>query len=81
MGTVTRMEDNSTIRVGSRVYLKNAVCGEPGCVVGFDRGKAIVHWPDLPELGRDTRHSPDSLVIDTAFVVEQLSLDLDSLAA
>lgn len=75
------MEINSPIRLGSRVYLKHAVCGFPGCVVGFDRaGKALVYWDDL-DLGRNTSHSLDSLVLDEAFSVRQLDLSFGDLAA
>ena len=74
------MAVTNTIRVGSRVYLRNCVAGDPGCVIGFERGKAVVTWPDMPEQ-RDTRHSPDSLVIDTAFVVSQKQFDFGEMAA
>jgi hypothetical protein len=74
------MSENTTIRVGSRVYMRNCVAGDPGCVVGFERSRAVVHWPDMPEQ-RDTRHSPDSLVIDTAFVVSQKEFDFGEMAA
>ena len=70
------------IIIGSRVYLRNAICGFPGCVVGFDRkGYALVYWDDL-DLGRNTAHSVDSLVPDEAFTVRQLDLfDLEDIAA
>ena len=39
---------DARINLGDRVYLKIAVAGDPGCVIGFDRsGKAIVEWYDL----------------------------------
>jgi hypothetical protein len=61
--------------------LRNAICGFPGCVVGWDRrGNAIVYWDDL-DLGRNTVHSVDSLVLDEAFVVRQLGLDFNEEAA
>ena len=77
------MAANNTIRIGSRVYLRNCVAGEPGCVVGIDsrRGKAEVYWPDLPELGRNTFHFIDSLEVDTGFVVSQIALDFEEIAA
>jgi hypothetical protein len=75
------MESNSPIRVGSRVYLKNAICGFPGCVVGFDRkGYALIYWDDL-DLGRNTAHKTDSLVLDEAFCVKQLDIDFGEQAA
>ncbi len=62
------------IQLGSRVYLRNAICGEPGCVCGFSRnGKAQVEWFDLPEMGV-TEHSLDSLIVDDSFEVRQLDL-------
>ena len=69
------------IQLGSRVYLRNAIAGEPGCVVGFTRGgKARVEWPDL-DMGRATEHALDSLVIDTAFRVRQLGFEFGEEAA
>ena len=66
---------SASIKVGSRVYIRIAVCGEPGCVMSFDKnGRALVEWVDLPELGRWTAHDPESLVVDEAFTVEQLGL-------
>jgi hypothetical protein len=71
----------ASINLGSRVYLRNAICGFPGCVVGFDRkGYALVFWDDL-DLGRNTSHQLGSLVIDEAFTVRQLGFDYESLAA
>ena len=44
-------------------------------VTRFDpHGKAIIFWPDMPELARETAHDPSSLVIDEAFTVRQLDL-------
>lgn len=61
--------------------MKLAVAGMPGCVVGFDRaGKALVYWDDL-DLGRNTTHSIDSLIVDEAFTVQQLGLDFSEQAA
>jgi len=69
------------IKVGSRVYMKLAICGFPGCVVGFDRkGYALVYWDDL-DLGRNTAHAVDTLVLDEAFKVEQLGLAFEQEAA
>jgi len=62
------------IQLGSRVYLRNAIAGEPGILVGFrPDGKAIIDWPDL-WLGRYTTHSLDSLTVDESFIVRQLDL-------
>jgi len=66
---------------GSRVYLANAVAGEPGIVYGFDqRGRVIVDWPDL-NLGRMTHHDPESLIVDQQFKCKQFCLEFDKLAA
>lgn len=76
------MAERDTIRVGSRVYLRNCVAGEPGCVVGFDsRGRAEVMWLDMPELGRTTFHAVDSLEVDTGFVVSQYGFESGEVAA
>lgn len=62
------------IQIGTRVYLRNGICGFPGCVVGFDRrGYALVYWDDL-DLGRNTAHHVDTLIVDEAFIVSQLGL-------
>jgi hypothetical protein len=74
------MTETSTIRVGDRVYLKSAVCGEPGCVVGLVRGKAEIFWPDMPEQ-RNTFHPPETLKLDTAYTVKQSAFDWDEIAA
>ncbi len=74
------MESNVTIRLGSRVYLRNAIAGDPGCVTGFTRsGKALVEWYDL-DIGRPTEHALSSLVIDEGFRVEQLGLEFERAA-
>lgn len=78
--TVTIMPEQNPIRVGSRVYLRNCVAGEPGCVIGFEHGKAVVTWPDMPEQ-RDTRHAVETLEIDAGFTVRQLGLDFEEIAA
>jgi hypothetical protein len=63
---------DASINIGARVYLKIAIAGDPGIVVGFDRkGKAAVDWYDI---GIRTHHDPESLIVDEAFVVRQLSL-------
>jgi hypothetical protein len=46
------------------------------------KGCAKVEWVDLPELGRWTSHSVDTLVVDEAFTVRQLDLfEFDEIAA
>lgn len=73
---------DARIKVGSRIYLRNAICGEPGMVTRFDaRGRAVIFWPDMPELARETTHSVDSLVLDEAFKISQLGFDFGEIAA
>jgi hypothetical protein len=70
----------ASIQLGSRVYLRLCIAGDPGCVIGFDRkGKAVVEWYDL-DLGHTTSHDVDNLVVDEAFSVRQLDL-FEELAA
>ena len=72
---------DARINLGDRVYLKIAVAGDPGCVIGFDRkGKAVVEWYDL-DLGHPTHHDPDMLILDEGFRVSQLGFDFDEIAA
>lgn len=72
----------ASINLGSRVYLRFAVAGEPGCVCAFDKkNRACVEWIDLPEVGR-TWHDLDNLIVDEAFTVRQLDLfEFEELAA
>jgi len=71
----------TTIRTGARVYLRDGVAGEPGCVMGFDRkGKAEVIWPDL-DLGRSTFHEVDRLIVAENVDVGPHSLEFDGVAA
>ena len=70
---------DTTIRQGSRVYLKLCIAGDPGCVLGFtSRGKCIVEWFDL---GITTEHAIDTLVVDEEFTASQLGIDFESVAA
>lgn len=79
---VTHVSATNTIRIGSRVYLRNAVAGEPGCVRQIDpRGFAHVEWVDMPEIARLTKHKIETLEIDTGFHVAQLGLDFGEFAA
>lgn len=79
---VTQVSATATIRIGSRVYLRNAIVGEPGCVRLIDaRGFAHVEWVDLPEIGRFTRHKLDTLMIDESFIAHQLTLDVFEMVA
>jgi hypothetical protein len=67
--------EGASIQIGTRVYIATCVAGEPGIVHEIDRkGCAKVEWVDLPELGRWTTHSLDTLVADTSFTSRQLDL-------
>jgi hypothetical protein len=72
----------ASIILGSRIYLRNAIAGEPGICVGFNRkGWAEIYWPDLhSEMGRHTFHALDTLILDESFSVRQLDL-FDEIAA
>ena len=71
-----------TVKLGSRVYMRNAVCGEPGIVKGFDRfGRAMVDWIDIPELGRLTAHDLETLIVDQQFKCKQFCIEFDRVAA
>jgi hypothetical protein len=72
----------ASIQIGSRVYIKIAIAGDPGVVMKFDHyGRALVDWPDMQEIGRWTAHDTESLVVDEAFTVTQLDLSFDEVAA
>jgi len=70
-----------TLQLGARVYLRNCVAGEPGCVMSFDRrGKAEIHWPDMPEQ-RNTFHAPDTLILDESFQPRHLGFEFQEAMA
>jgi hypothetical protein len=73
----------SNLGKGSRVYLRDAICGEPGMVMDFDhKGRALVDWSaDMPEIGRWTAHDLNSLILDEAFRVAQLDFYFQEVAA
>lgn len=76
------MEMLSTIRVGSRVYLKNAVAGMSGCVIAFREEQAIVFWPeDISCSERSSTHPIDSLIVDETYNSEHMVLDFGEYAA
>ncbi len=74
---------DTSIRLGSRVYIRTAICGVPGVVSGFDRyGRALIDWSaDMPEIGRLTAHDLDTLIVDEQFKCKQFCLEFDKLAA
>ena len=71
---------SASIKVGDRVYIANAVAGEPGVVVKLRGDRAHVHWPDLPEIDELTSHKLDSLILDEGFMARS-ALDYEGAAA
>lgn len=67
-------------KIGDRVYLKNCIAGEPGCILAFRSARAEVEWPDMPEVGV-TKHKVEDLVMAESHTVAQLGLDLKPAAA
>jgi len=70
---------DARIEIGARVFLRNAVAGEPGVIVKLYGDRALVEWPDL-NLGRPTKHSIDSLVLAEAYNEAQ-RIDYEGAAA
>lgn len=56
------------LQLGSKVYVRGAVAGEPGVVVRLEDGAAIVEWADLPHGAHLTAHLVDELVPDESFL-------------
>ncbi len=50
---------SNEFRVGERVHLVDCLFGEPGRVVGVERGRVLIHWPGLEKLGR---HKPERVI-------------------
>jgi hypothetical protein len=71
---------DASIEVGDRVYLANAIAGEPGVVVMIKGLTGYVTWPDMPEIAEPTKHKLDTLVVDAGFVARS-NLDYETAAA
>ena len=71
---------DASIKVGDRVYLANAIAGEPGVVVRVSGRTGYVTWPDMPEITEPTKHKLDTLVVDEGFVARS-NLDFETAAA
>lgn len=71
---------DASIKVGDRVYLANAIAGEPGVVVRITGLTGYVTWPDMPEITEPTKHKLDTLVVDEGFVARS-NLDFETAAA
>jgi uncharacterized protein YraI len=71
----------ASIQIGSRVYLRGCIAGEPGYLAEFDRrGWAGIDWLDMLEAGR-TFHRVETLIVDESFAVRQLGFDFEEVAA
>lgn len=47
--------------------------------MGFDgKDRALVDWPDIPEIGRWTKHSIDTLIVAKAFSVRQAEFEFEA---
>jgi hypothetical protein len=68
------------ITIGDRVYLANAIAGEPGVVVRITGLTGYVTWPDMPEITEPTKHKLDTLVVDEGFIARS-NLDFETAAA
>jgi hypothetical protein len=60
--------------VGDSVLLRSCRVGQPGRVIRFERGKAIVHWTDIDFIGK---HRQESLLV----VAGEIPSDLTAKAA
>jgi hypothetical protein len=71
------------IQRGSRVFLRGAIAGEAGIVLVIERSSALVEWPDMPEIGRPTRHALDTLMLDEGgrLAPGQLGIEFEEWAA
>ena len=54
-----------TLDAGTRVRLLLCPFGQPGVVLGQNRGKIVVEWTDLEFTGR---HRPEDLVLEAGAV-------------
>ncbi len=69
-----------TLQIGSRVYLRNCIAGDPGVVREISRDWAKVEWPDMPEMGT-TSHRLETLIGDEGFSTQQLAVEFEQSAA
>ena len=69
-----------TLQIGSKVYLRNCIAGDPGIVREISQGVVKVEWPDMPEVGL-TKHKLDSLIGDEGFSTQQLAVEFEQSAA
>lgn len=56
------------LQLGSKVYVKEAVAGDPGVIVRMEDGAAIVEWADLAHGAHLTAHPVAELVPDESFL-------------
>ncbi len=73
---MTNAELQKFFPLHSRVLLKSCPHGEPGTVIGFDRGKILACFRDLELTGR---HTPDRLLLVEGNAAKSTSLETDTL--
>jgi len=60
------------LQLGSKVYIANAVAGEPGVIRDLREGRATVEWAEPAHF---SRHAVEELVPDESFLSGWLGLD------
>ncbi|MGB8481734.1 MAG: hypothetical protein WCE63_23270 [Acidobacteriaceae bacterium] len=73
---MTNAELQKFFPLHSRVLLKSCPHGEPGTVIGFDRGKILACFRDLDLTGR---HTPDRLLLVEGSAAENANSKTDTL--
>lgn len=57
-----------SLQLGSKVYVREAVAGEPGVIVCLQSESALVEWSDLPSGAAVSVHPIGELVPDESFL-------------
>ena len=72
----------SRIKLGSRVYMRNAVCGDRVLLKdSIDSDALWLIGSTSQRLGRLTTHDLDTLIVDELFKCKQFCLEFDRVAA
>lgn len=56
------------LQIGSKVFVREAVAGEPGVIVHLQGEYALVEWADMPDGAHVSVHLVDDLVPDESFL-------------
>lgn len=56
------------LQIGSKVYIREAVGGEPGVIVHLQGESALVEWADMPDGAHISVHPVGELVPDESFL-------------